>query len=238
MYVAYLGCAGPSLLPDRSLLLKSCCHYVAYFGLCRPSLPLGPLSLVKELLRYVAYSGLSLCCLFWAVQALTAAGPLSLVAVRGLLTVVASLLQSLGSRGQGLRSCSSRASLPHSMWDLPTRGIKLVSLHCKADSKPLDHHGNPATEIFCKNTQHSANQSSSCCYCLDVQSCPALHDPMDYSPPGSSVHGILQARILEWVAISFPRGSSQPRDQTRVSCIGARFFTTEPPGKPKLEQRL
>ena len=53
-----------------------------------------------------------------------------------------------------------------------------------------------------------------------------------YSPPGSSVHGILQARILEWVAISFSRGSSQPRDQTCVSCIAGRFFTAELPGKP------
>ena len=50
-------------------------------------------------------------------------------------------------------------------------------------------------------------------------------DPMDCSPPGFSVHGILQARILERVAVSFSRGSSQPRDQTRVSCIAGRFFT-------------
>ena len=49
--------------------------------------------------------------------------------------------------------------------------------------------------------------------------------PMDCSPPGSSVHGIFQARILEWVAISFSRGSSQPRDQTRVSRIVGRRFT-------------
>ena len=52
-----------------------------------------------------------------------------------------------------------------------------------------------------------------------AQSILTLCDPMDCGPPGSSVHGILQARILEWVAISFSRGSSQPRDQTRVSCI-------------------
>ena len=45
-----------------------------------------------------------------------------------------------------------------------------------------------------------------------AQSCPTLCDPMDCSPPGSSVHGIFQARVLEWVAISFSRGSSQPRD--------------------------
>ena len=57
-----------------------------------------------------------------------------------------------------------------------------------------------------------------------TQSCPTLCDPMDYSPPGSSVHGILQVRILEWVAISFSRGSSQPRDRTRVSCIAGRRF--------------
>ena len=49
--------------------------------------------------------------------------------------------------------------------------------------------------------------------------------PMDCSPPGSSVHGILQARIQEWVAIPFSRGSSQPRDQTWVSCIAGKFFT-------------
>jgi len=58
---------------------------------------------------------------------------------------------------------------------------------------------------------------------------------MDYSPPGSSVHGISQARRLEWVATSFSRGSSQPRDRNCVSCIAGWFFTTEPPGKPNME---
>ena len=58
-----------------------------------------------------------------------------------------------------------------------------------------------------------------------AQLCLTLCNPMDYSPPGSSVHGIIQARILEWVAISFSRGSSQPRDQTWVSCTEGRFFT-------------
>ena len=52
------------------------------------------------------------------------------------------------------------------------------------------------------------------------QLCSTLCNPMNCSPPGSSVHGILQARILEWEAIPFSRGSSQPRDQTSVSCIG------------------
>ena len=57
-----------------------------------------------------------------------------------------------------------------------------------------------------------------------AQSCPTLCDPMDCSLPGSSVHGIFQARVLEWVAISFYRGSSQPRDWTPVSHIAGRCF--------------
>ena len=62
--------------------------------------------------------------------------------------------------------------------------------------------------------------------CVRVaQSCLTLCNPMDWSPPGSSVHGILQTRILEWVAISFSRGSSQLREQAQVSCIAGRFFT-------------
>ena len=58
-----------------------------------------------------------------------------------------------------------------------------------------------------------------------AQSCPTLCDPVDCSPPGSSVHGILQARVLVWVAILFSRGSSRPREQTWVSCTAGRFFT-------------
>ena len=60
---------------------------------------------------------------------------------------------------------------------------------------------------------------------LAAQSCPALCDPMDCSPPDSSVHVIFQARILEWVAAPFSRGSFQPRHPTWVSCIEGRFFT-------------
>ena len=58
------------------------------------------------------------------------------------------------------------------------------------------------------------------------QLCPILSDPLDSSPPGSSVHGILWARILEWVAIPFSRGSSRRRDWAQVSCTAGRFFTT------------
>ena len=65
-----------------------------------------------------------------------------------------------------------------------------------------------------------------------LQSCPTLCNPMDCSLPGFSVQGILQARILEWVAMPSSRGSFQPRDWTCVTCVSCktgRFFTTEPP---------
>ena len=63
-----------------------------------------------------------------------------------------------------------------------------------------------------------------CMYVKAAQLCLILCDPMDCSLPGSSIHGILQARILEWVAISFSRGSSQPRNGTQVFRIAGRLF--------------
>ena len=57
-----------------------------------------------------------------------------------------------------------------------------------------------------------------------AQSCLTLCDPVDCSPPCSSVHGIFQARVLEWVAFSFSRGSSQPRDQSHISYIGSQIL--------------
>ena len=60
---------------------------------------------------------------------------------------------------------------------------------------------------------------------LVAQLCPALCDRMVCSPPGFTVHGIFQLRILEWVSISFSRGSFGVRDQTRVTCAAGRFFT-------------
>ena len=65
--------------------------------------------------------------------------------------------------------------------------------------------------------------------CLVAQSCLTHCDPMNCSFPGSSVLGILQARILEWVAMSFSKGSSQSRNWNFVSCLASGFFTTEPP---------
>ena len=70
--------------------------------------------------------------------------------------------------------------------------------------------------------------------CPVAKLCLTLYNPVDCSPPGSSVHGTLQTRILEWVVISSSRGSSQLRDQTCISCIGRWIFLPlEPPGKPE-----
>ena len=70
------------------------------------------------------------------------------------------------------------------------------------------------------------------CCCLVAKSYLTLLQPMDYIPPVSSVHGISQASLQQWVAISFSRGSSWPMDQTRVSCTAGGFFTAKPTGKP------
>ena len=88
--------------------------------------------------------------------------------------------------------------------------------------------GSPTSSALacCLTTAPPGSPSTS--IVLVAQSCLTLCDPMGCSLPGSSVHGILQARILEWVAIPFFRGSPLPRDRTWVSCIVGRFFTSEP----------
>ena len=65
-----------------------------------------------------------------------------------------------------------------------------------------------------------ANQWQRLCVCSVAQACPTLCNPMDCSLPGSSVHGIFQTRILEWVAISFSRGSSRAKVISSISCVG------------------
>ena len=76
-----------------------------------------------------------------------------------------------------------------------------------------------------------------CCYSV-AKSCLTLCNPVDRSPPGSSVHGVLLARILEWADISSSRVSSPPWEQTCISSISCTlaggFFTTEPLGKPRI----
>ena len=112
-------------------------------------------------------------------------------------------------------------------------------LHCcplvgpSALPRPLQRLNVFSVSILCVPRFHSPQQgidsdSLGNCYpvCTCAQSCPTLCNPMECSPPVSSVHGISQGRILEWVAISFSRISSRPRDQTQVSCIADGFFTT------------
>ena len=73
--------------------------------------------------------------------------------------------------------------------------------------------------LHLKKTGVATELGATYCLCSVAQSCPTLCNPFDCSLPDSSVHGIFQARILEWVAISSSRASSQPRDQTLVSCV-------------------
>ena len=103
----------------------------------------------------------------------------------------------------------------------------------------LDHFTLPnwSSERSLNNTNScgNLNKTHACVHMLRTQLCPTLCDPMNCSLPGSSVHEIFQARTLEQVAMPSSRGSSPPRDRTRVFCISSfsnRFFTTEPPAKP------
>ena len=102
-------------------------------------------------------------------------------------------------------------------------GVLLVELPVFRDACLWSHHS--VCCCSCAISQLGGSSSSSVRVVLVAQSCLTLWDPMDCGPPGSSVHGIFQARILEWIAILFSRGSSWPRDQTWVSCIAGRFFT-------------
>ena len=72
------------------------------------------------------------------------------------------------------------------------------------------------------------------CYAMSLQSCPTLCNPVDCSIPGSSVHGILQARTLEWVAMPFSRGSSHPGIESRSSALQVGSLPTELSGNPRV----
>ena len=105
---------------------------------------------------------------------------------------------------------------------------------CGAGFTPVAVRGSRGMEVkssestFCSSLMpaHALLYLGRAFHCvLATQACLTLCDPMDCSPPGSSVHGILQARILEWVTISFSRGSSWPRDRTWVSCTASGFLT-------------
>ena len=111
-------------------------------------------------------------------------------------------------------------------FSLPCSALALLSLDtisCTENIQPLSDSIQFKAFNWGKLYSPALNACEFVCVCVCVS--PTLCDPMDCSLPDSSVHGILQARILEWVAIPFSRASSQPRDQTWVSCIAGRFFT-------------
>ena len=103
------------------------------------------------------------------------------------------LYSPLNSPGQntGMGSCSLLQGI------FPIQESNPGLPHCRRILYQLSHQRSPKVKV--------------------TQSCPTLYDPMDYGLPGSSVHGILQARILEWAAVPFSKGCSQPRDRTQVS---------------------
>ena len=104
-------------------------------------------------------------------------------------------------------------------YDLPSSHVWMLELNQKEGWTPKN---GCFWTVMLENTFESPLDSKK----VNVaQLCPNLCNPMDCSLPGSSVHGIFQARILEWVAISFSRRSSQPRDQTQVSRVVGRCFT-------------
>ena len=100
--------------------------------------------------------------------------------------------------------------------------------------------GGTQNEVDFKQVNHSTLlglfwQDSVNCFCFITKSCPTLCNPVDCSPPGSSVHGILQARWQGWAAMPSSRGSSWPRDlngSPASPALAGRFLTTEPPGRP------
>ena len=134
--------------------------------------------------------------------------------------------------------------------DLPNPGIEPRFLSLQADSLPSELPKKPKNSrvgslfllqgifpiqelnqglLHCRQIPYQLTtreaQIMTVQFSLVAQSCPTLCNPVDCSLPGSSVHGIIQARILEWVAISFSRGSSRPGGRTQVSCFAGGFFT-------------
>ena len=126
----------------------------------------------------------------------------------------------MGGAGAGGGQQGRLRSVSHT-WSVLRRSHKLNN----SRSQSLDNHPESRQEVHPAITRVGGlGESESESEVEVVQLCPTLCNPVGCSLPGSSIHGILQARILEWVSISFSRGSSQPRDRTCVSCIAGRRF--------------
>ena len=123
-----------------------------------------------------------------------------------------------------LRSCGAGAQLLHDMWHFPELGIEPMFLALAGISCLPHHQGSPELFFFFNQSECQSGYYFHCslyslllylrvnsrilCECQSLRHCLTLRNPIDYSPSDFSVHGIFQARILEWVAISFSRGSS------------------------------
>ena len=135
------------------------------------------------------------------------------------MRVCAKLLQSCLTLYNPM-DCSPPGSSLHEI--LQARILEWVAMpFSKESAQPSDQ-----TQVSYMSPASAAGffTTNATCVCSVIKSCPTFCDPMDCSLPGSSVHGIFQARPLEWVAISSTRGSSQPRDLTRVSSIGRQIL--------------
>ena len=124
-----------------------------------------------------------------------------------------------GSCGQKQSGRGKRHPATAAFW-----GIRDWTLLTLLGNTPSDS-GGPESRAERRTAPILAALWPSAALCSAAHSCLTLSDPVDCSPPGSSVHGILQARVLEWVSMPSSRGYSQPRDQTRVFRIAGGFFT-------------
>ena len=134
-------------------------------------------------------------------------------------------------------------------WEMAQKN-RLQGLHFGILSKKIQGYKGTMEDCFSQTLLHlymgRLHVNKLACMCAKlVQSCPTLCDPMECNPPGSSVHGILQARIMDWIAMPSFRGSSPPRDQTQVSmspALAGRFFTIsmtwETPQKLEIHLKL
>ena len=121
-------------------------------------------------------------------------------------------------------------------WVTASLNVSATTLSCKVTS--------PVNQALLSLLQSDAKRndpeliSNICCCCSVAKSYPALCNPMVCSLPGSSVHGISQARILDWVVISFSRDIPNPGIKPTSPSLACGFFTTEPPGKPNIKHTL
>ena len=143
------------------------------------------------------------------------------------------------SAGRGL-SALGRSHMSIRLGDvtvLQVINVVLPAVHSASQQSDwVSHDSRASSALVSQGNEFFTNKIIACCYLGMVSnlslvpkkllsSCPALCHPMDCNLSGFPVHGILQARIVEWVATPFSGRSSQPRDQTQVSCIAGRLFT-------------